>query len=826
MSFYVCRIFLLHLLLALKAEQQEEPKSVLSDPFMDINDLNQYLNKSFNYRSSFLFRVDSLSNQFLIDEPIAMRKFMANNKYEEETTVMFYLNNFKGFLLAKKMSPLLKPSNTKLYRQVLYLGAGFLDFYDESRLKVSARKGRRLLPCDKLIENYFGINEKNFSKTVNYLNEYKGIFSVKMQMLQLSGNTIAPQVLCPLIFNRAVIQELIVQDLIDSSIRRRLIKFSNMSVDHGLYFRYYDEENVDICQLIVENVYRLTLNGDLVNQYLFRKTTVLSVSGVVLDIDLYTFTIFSPGHLFLVHLMLENMREFFHLSGNKWFNGINVGVDYEAKDLNGFSFFRTPLQIFFQDSFNEYEYGSEDFCLFKHFPFRRLTMFYAMLENRVNQTSILINSTSCTLIYLHRNRTRFPAESQFESLTFEQLNQIDCDFERMEQQCDLKSFSLNKTEHFLVENDLKLVSYSLKIYSTILLMPTMASLGFICNLLIVLTILLRRNDVESSFCDKNGTELQIVYKYIVANCVFNMVECFLAAMALINECVEFDFFFCSPLRESIGAKYFRIYVVNYGSEAMRTCSMLTMLLIAVERYADLTNRSLFKKMRFTLAMAAILTVGFVSSAPKILEFKSSFTNPNRLQFFIDNSLRNAKWFLAIFASHYILNDLVLAMLNLTFVVFILAIIRRKSNNSSNNTKNDVMSIDESIDSVAVNVMEEECGVNKAISLVFVFNFSCRLIELLFYLHLLEYEKLNYDRTVFKTFDYFYLCNQLQLCENLTQLIQTCFLLTYSLNITFYLKSLKEFRFAFAALFSRQKQKHKQQQFDETSNDDTNSNIKI
>ena len=446
-------------------------------------------------------------------------------------------------------------------------------------------------------------------------------------------------------------------------------------------------------------------------------------------------------------------------------------------------------------------------------------MFYVMLGNRVNQTSILINSTSCTLIYLHRNRTRFPFESQFESLTYEQLNaaEVECDLERMEQNCDLNSFLLNKTKHILVADDLKHLSYSLKIYVTIILMPTMASLALICNLVIILTLLAKK----SLFCEKNG--LQLVYKYILANCVFNLLECMLASMALLNECIEFDFFFCSPLRESTIVKYMRIYVVNYASEAMRTCSMLTMLLLAAERYMDLTNRS--KKMHFGLKMAIVLIVGFVSSAPKILEYKTSFTNPNRLQFFIDNHLRNAKWFLAIFASHYILNDLVLAMLNLTLVMFVLAIIRRRRKTSKNKEKEDIVSLDSSIDSVVANVLDEESGVNSAIALVFGLNFFARLVELLFYMHLLEYERLDYTRTVFGTFDYFYLCNEIGVCESLSQLIQTLYHLTYSFNLIFYLKSLKEFRLALKSIFISRKQK----QLNEKSNDNDDamsSNIKF
>ena len=82
----------------------------------------------------------------------------------------------------------------------------------------------------------------------------------------------------------------------------------------------------------------------------------------------------------------------------------------------------------------------------------------------------------------------------------------------------------------------------------VFLFPFVSICGFTFNLLTILIMQNKHNKKEDS---------KPFVKYILLNTVFNCIECSLAPLRLMNECIENGAIYCSSIRELLFIQYFR-----------------------------------------------------------------------------------------------------------------------------------------------------------------------------------------------------------------------------------------------------------------------------
>lgn len=279
-----------------------------------------------------------------------------------------------------------------------------------------------------------------------------------------------------------------------------------------------------------------------------------------------------------------------------------------------------------------------------------------------------------------------------------------------------------------------------------------------------------------------------------------MIECFLALFSLMSQCIDFGSIYCSSVFETKFVIYFKIYVIGYVGETMKTCSIISSIAFSLERLL-LTSRSKnallkrFESMKFRKFCWITIGFGFVISINKIFEYDAEadrlfiregpvlFNNVNHLSY----------WFIAIFVIHYVLIDLVCLVINFVIDIFLATAIRdhiKQKRSNSIHLKNDQSDTDSKLDSV-------EAKTNRMLFYLFFFYFICRLPELIFYMHLLF---LSSDKNLVSQSWKYYCINKL--CTIESYLIEFIYLISYSFTILIYFKFNSKFSKGFNRLILR------------------------
>lgn len=704
----------------------------------------------------------------------------------KESIVAYVFSHINGFNMVDphKLFNVGQPTSSIVFRESKF------DFYYKSKLV-------DLDSCDyRLMQN----------ETINI---FAGLSSI---ILSFDINVQYEHLVCPYAFKNAEIFELRIEKLEYVKLINRRLKF--MQIKH-LNETNSVSLNSKIDTLALKKCYRPRVDRELVNVYVFESLRALTLSSTLDYIEPELLKSFR--YLLILKLSLFNLREFLHASTNEWLKNLYFyGDEYETKSsmLNSsearveslFRFYLVELHV--TDDDYGYGYPDEDFCLFKHFPYKKfvLAILTRIKENFTTYQAIeyYAHYETCTFAHLIQNNKiyeiMFSKNDDWQDY-FSQTFLNNCNLTtKLAQACS--SFNLLDLRKEFVFNyyDLVYAFQWLEFIEPIVLFPLVSLLALLFNLLSILIIRDKHNQ-------KEYFSNQPIFKYVLLNSIFNCIECFIAPFRLMSVCIESGSVYCSSLKRSLPVQYFRLYVIGYFGEAMKTSSILTCLLFSVVRYLETSasathNRLNRLKLVDKKLVSAILVFSFLTSISKVFEFQvesnfetNSIESPSQFMININNS--NGK--LAFKASHffyffhYVLNDFVLLVTNFIVDVKLVVVVR----NGLKRKEEKKLRLEGGDENKLKQFLKEKNKVENKTSLMVILTFSiylfCRLPELLSY--------------IFAYLFRFYLeeivnCYLIQFCYLLANTVEFFYIFSYLVNILVYYKFNKNFKNAFKHFFQQ------------------------
>lgn len=257
-----------------------------------------------------------------------------------------YINGFQ--LDFKQINKSLKPSSViKIY---------------ESKFDFYSANGSRITACDALsLES----SEKRWIlQTFSYakLRIFKSTFK---------------NPICPLVFNDSHINDIYIDNMINTFYKTNLLRFSNTSVGKMTLQK--------MTQVNFENFVNIDVDSSLLSPLVFEKILILILNGEVNSIQ--TGLLKSFKSLSQVDLRLYCARRLFH-RGIAWIRDLkpdnHVNVSNKTQMQFSFRYFRyatitlTKTSLFTEVYYPrseeqiEFVFPDEDFCLYREFPFEQL----------------------------------------------------------------------------------------------------------------------------------------------------------------------------------------------------------------------------------------------------------------------------------------------------------------------------------------------------------------------------------------------------------------------------------------------------------------------
>jgi hypothetical protein len=596
--------------------------------------------------------------------------------------------------------------------------------------------------------------------------------------------------LCPIVFANMELNSLEINRLRNDLILKSKLIFMKIKNPNNRTFSL----NCSISNFALSDVYKYKLiSEEIFNEEMLKNTRLFMVHGTLDYVD-ETFIKNIPSIRYLM-FNLYNMREFLHLSDNKWMSNIYFSSKLRLNSTAGLSNYSEVDFFFFVllDLERKYEFPNEDFCIFKYFPFGKLIAMYVIKLN--SQLSLNDYQTSCTLAFIsmaNTNQTSFDNQDirQYFPIYNETI-QAECNFSYRLNLCFVK----NIRPQFKADTnyyDTRYVFEWIEFIGPIVTFPIVCFSGLILNLLIILIITNKQNKKEKLFEKKQ-------FKYILINSTFNCIECLLSSFNLMSECIQENSIYCSSIRRDNleFLFYFRIYLVGYLGEIMKTCSILNVIFFSLERYVETIqkkNRFLlrFSNISLKYATISIILISIVTCLSKIFEFDLGENDavaindtPNR--FYMNEDKEFQIWVVFYFL-HYILNDLVFLTINLIIDIKLIKIVKldlkqkneiQKKMNENKNKINSKKNEDEK--------KQAENKTNQMIIYSIVLYIICRLPELISYIIFYFF---HIDYFIDSNIIY---CDVLSICYLISNLIEYMYILSYLANIFFYYKFNKNFR---------------------------------
>jgi hypothetical protein len=562
--------------------------------------------------------------------------------------------NLKGFDIEANAST--ERNEMRKYTNLLIYSSKF-EFYSNNNL-VDTNK------CDL----------KTYNNTAHFLNLFDNIKLV---------NTMYPHTLCSHIFKYSRVRTLIFSSISNSFLLKNRLHFTASN----------DTEIRFLKSLLLEFKYEILDNTNL-NRNVFKSINFLLISGVLNEIESDTFARFI--FLKMIFIQLDNLKEFFHASSNKWMSMLNGEINVNMSDVN-LNFLRKNMMTMRFIYLNElssfspnYEYPNEDLCLFKFFPHNH-AVFPLLMSGGLKL------KCTCTIYWLHLygNLYRNILNSNLTFLICNQtFNLSMCGTKKRLDQCDKEPF-VEKETLFERLNDTDILFFLkwLQFILLTILQPTLCIMGIINNLLNLMIIGNRT---------KKKVFNQTMYRFIEIHSIFNILYCSVMCMKLINTCI-FDegSVFCSSIYKEDSSQYFKIVFIFFLGNSFKLASNVSYLLFSLSRlilvtFVKKTTTPLFKKQRFAryvFYFLAIFATSCLLSVFKLFQYNLNFEHDFRKdfpfeiynQFYCDSSdLIDMKFKCNLFrvfkVFNSILNDILLVILNLIIDVILLGNFHRHLNN--------------------------------------------------------------------------------------------------------------------------------------------------
>jgi hypothetical protein len=402
---------------------------------------------------------------------------------------------------------------------------------------------------------------------------------------------------CPYVFMKSPLRSMSLFEIANSLIYKNKLEFLDMNETEAFDMRLNQFED-----LALDIAYE-SITHRLIEKNIFKKIKILSLNGIIHDIQTNLFACFRE--LKMTYVSVDNFGIFFH-KGLDWLQHLNVGINVslnetelsirKAKyDLN------FAMHLIFHEEWSIfrdlYEYPNRDWCLFKDFPHHRLV--YATIF-----TGKKLLQCSCTLIwmiqyskfYLYKNFSLYRKGLWTLSIANDSKSvkvihclldtnnftlEIDkCNFGSYLKNCENSQMIASSRESgFFDERNIVFEFKWLKYLVEVFLQPALCLLGIFTNLL---TIKVLRN--RSNILFKKKFNNNIMYKHQLACSIFNVILCSIKIFSLMNICIFPRTSFCSSVNEETSAQYFKIYVVNFLGNAMRLGSNFAYIFFSISRF--------------------------------------------------------------------------------------------------------------------------------------------------------------------------------------------------------------------------------------------------
>ena len=115
-----------------------------------------------------------------------------------------------------------------------------------------------------------------------------------------------------------------------------------------------------------------------------------------------------------------------------------------------------------------------------------------------------------------------------------------------------------------------------------------------------------------------------MFKHIVTHSVFNVIYCGISILRLINECSS-NSLFCSTLYTTRAAQWFRVVVIEFAGNAVKTCCNVSYLGISLSRFILMKDKpsrcfSCLARLNFKVYALVLLAFGSLLSVFKLFDY--------------------------------------------------------------------------------------------------------------------------------------------------------------------------------------------------------------
>ena len=505
-----------------------------------------------------------------------------------------------------------------------------------------------------------------------------------------------PLYLCPFLFGESKLVEIIFEDITNSFLTRNRLNFNEVK-DNDISMQH-----LTVLKLKIINEYLTTAN---LNKGLFKKISILTLCGVLISIQEDLFKEFR--FLKYIDFQIDNFKQFFHESQNKWMNHLNFYVNVNLTDLKGLkkANYDKMIVIKFQHlknfvSFTPiYDYPNEDICLFKDFPHERLVYPVIIPGIRLECTCTLIWLQKYYHIYKSEINDGIDYESNYRDVLYSFIFEINSTFNYCSNQnldCNFgnnfKKCKKDSARNFSDSNDTNIL-FLIKWFQFILLIilqPLVCSLGIVNNFL---TILVVRNKKKKKEFNHS------IYKLIQINCLFNILYCMVIAFNLMNSCVFYtSSVFCSSVYQMDSVQTAKIILIKFLGNALKMCSNFSYLsfsisrLVLISRQKENKPHTKFSNLIFTVYFFVLLVLSCVLSIFRLFQFRINFEKGYRKDFpfefrneeFCKKQMNNfeCKLFNSFKISNHFLNDILCVFVNLMVDLILMKKFKKHLKNKS------------------------------------------------------------------------------------------------------------------------------------------------
>jgi len=454
---------------------------------------------------------------------------------------------------------------------------------------------------------------RDMCNTRNF-NEKKFSFFGDLKSIEFNDDIFYRKDTCPFVFTNAQLEELGLSKIANSLIFKNQLEFLDLNETKGFEMNLKKLRYLGLC------VYNEDISSKIINKFIFKHISNLDIIGSVNKIDHSLFC--SLIEIELISMNLDDLKSFF-LNGIDWTKCLNGDGDGKrmvfVRMLENVSPFK-----------REYEYPSEDLCLFKEFPHRQLVIPVIRNRQRIE--------CSCTVLWLIKNFDLLYKSPQFNflygnddklSMKYCSLeSNTQCNFTEKFKYC-VNTTSLQPRRASGVYHDflqLEWLKYVINVY-----FQTIFSIfGFIFNLLIILVLTTSQRQKKTNFNNA-------MYKHIHFNALFNALLCLIKSLSLINICIFPRTSFCSGIYKLESSQYFRIVAGLFLGNFLKLCCNFSYILFALSRFSVSTSSHAvaFKRLnnmnvRKCYAIVVFICVGF--SSFKLFEYK-----PNEIYAYFDRN---------------------------------------------------------------------------------------------------------------------------------------------------------------------------------------------